>query len=254
MFKKLVGFIIAMIALIAIILHPSHSFAEGTDISLVDLEPYDESSYVYTDEWSDDEPFTHINGSIVTKGIGLTTYSGGGGTTYASYKIKDMGFRTFSAELSLDSNYVIGDYGKSAIGFYADDVLLYEKQLNKSSGIIPVNVQLPENITNFHIILKEINGGKGTHRVVLSNPYFSTNGQYLNNDQELPLSPLTIGDSDFSSYYYMKEWYSSVFQDIKGNLVTDGFGLTSYSNSGGTPMQHSILIAWALIVSKRNYH
>lgn len=234
MSKKLVRFIIAIIALITIILHPSPSFADNSEISLLDLKPYKVSSYVYMNNWAYSQPFIQMDGSILTNGMGLTTYANGGGTSYASYNLKGMGYKTFLTEISLDSNYIVGDYGKAAIGFYADDALLYEKQLDKNSGIIPVNIKLPEKITNFHIILKEMNGGKGTYKVLLSNPTFSTNGQYLNNDHELPISLLTIGASDSSSYYYTNEWSNKVFQDIKGNLVTNGIGLTTNGGSGGT--------------------
>lgn len=230
--KKLIGYITVIVGLvlIAITFHPTNSFAVGGDISLLDIEPADEGGGVYSVN-GDGQPFTDAEGNLVDVGIKLTS---SGGSAYTSYNIKDMEYKTFNTKISLDPEYIYGDFGKTAIGFYADDQLLYEKQLTKNSGIIPVSIKVPENITDFYIIAKQARGAKGTHDVILSDPYFSSKGSYLYNDKVKPISPTTIGSFSDDSYY--KNGWSSgnVFQDVKANLVTDGFGLSTSYNDGGT--------------------
>lgn len=199
--------------------------AEERDISLTDLTPFENSSYFYENKWYSNS-FADVNNNLIVNGLGFTSKSG-----YASYNIHKEGYKSFKASITLDSKQLTGDYGNTAIGFYADDVLLYEKQLSKKSGIVDVNVALPEKAENFYIIVKQTEGAKGTHLVVVANPVFSTSGKYSNTG-ELPVSPLTIGASESSSYVYANKWYNEVFQDINENIITSGIGL--YSSGSGT--------------------
>lgn len=246
---------IAFLILAIFTIQPNKSFAAG-EISLTDLKAYSNSSYYYVNQWDYKSPFEDTNGNLIVSGIGLSTYSNSGGTSYGSYNIKNMSYKTFSTTLSLDSKWTTGDYGQSSIGFYADDVLLYEKQLSKNTQPINVNISLPAKVTNFHIIVKQLKGGKGTQRVILSNPIFSMNGTY-SNKFELPVSLTSIGANKYSGYYTNAWSYNSVFQDIKGNLLTGGIGLgtnvyggTSYTSYNIDKMGYDLFEAKVSLDSK----
>lgn len=238
--KKFLGFFIAVFALLVIVFRPTPSYA-AEDISLLDIKPYQTSSLFYVNKING-EPLTDREGNLIDTGVALTTSSWERNAAFATYNIKEMGYKTFKAKVSLDANRIVGDYGKTAIGIYADDVLLYEKQLTKNSGILPVNVKLPMNTSNFRIVIKQNKGGKGGHNVVLDNPSFSFEGEYKNTDKELPVSPNTIGAISNNIYYgyYVNQWSDNAFQDSKGNLVTDGFGLHSGLYGGSVSASYNI--------------
>ncbi|WP_170289395.1 NPCBM/NEW2 domain-containing protein [Metabacillus lacus] len=229
--RKLVFLFLFFLLITGTILSPKHSFAAPAEISLTEIKAYDYSGYFYVNQWSDTEgSLTDVNGRILERGLGLFKSYSDGGTASASYNIDSMGYKTFKTGLTLDSKWITGDFGKTAVAFYSDDILLYEKQLSKTDGILDIELKLPSKIKNFHIIVKQISGAKGTQRVVLKNPLFSTSGTHSPN--ESAVHPSTIGSSD-NSGYYENQWDSyRVFQEINGNIVTGGVGLTT--NRGGT--------------------
>ncbi|MFB4325687.1 NPCBM/NEW2 domain-containing protein, partial [Priestia sp. BR_2] len=191
---------------------------------LSSLSPDSDDSF-YTSYWND-EKFTDVHGKTVNDGVGLHDDS-----AYATYNVAGKGYSSFQGKVTLDSRYVNGDYGKSVVGFYADDRLLYEKPLAKSSGVVSVNVKLPKNIKDFSIVVKEKSGSKGQHFIVVQDGQFIKGGSYLSVPYSSYSSLVTIGDSS-SERYHSTDSYNDL-QDINGNLITNGFSLDTSYNTGG---------------------
>ncbi|MCK1999867.1 NPCBM/NEW2 domain-containing protein [[Brevibacterium] frigoritolerans] len=225
---KVIGILVAFLLLASTVLPSKGVFAATQDDLLSDLEPTDTQGSYYVNDW-DNDPFTAMNGKVITKGIGLDT--NGRGTASATYKIDSEGYKTFRTTLSLESKWVTGDFGKTAVAFYSDDVKLYEKQLSKTDGVINVEIKLPAKTKNFVAVVKQLKGAKGTHGVILGNALFSKNGTYAPTP-DLSVSPATVGANDTRGSYYESDWDDEPFRDIKNNLVTNGLGL--YKSSGGT--------------------
>lgn len=223
--KMIVSFI-AFVFMLMMGLPSKQTFA-NSDILLTELKPSDYSGYFYTDKWDYYTNFTDVFGNIQDTGIGLYAYNG---QSFAVYNIDQMGFKSFQAKVTLDSQWLVGDYGKSAISFYADDLLLYEKQIPKNQ-VLDVNLKLPEKVKNFYIKVSQLKGAKGVQKVVIANGKFSSAGEYLNTS-ETTTSLQTIGAIDRSSYYYHDDWSNLPFQDINDNIITEGIGLYDYN--GGT--------------------
>lgn len=204
-----------------------NSASANTDVWLHDLKPSDTSYYFYENRWSSNSNFTDVHGNLLASGIGMYTSSGGG--AYATYNIDSMGYTNFQAKITLDSQWIVGDYGKSAIGIFADDLLLYEQQLPKNK-VLDVNVKLPKTTKNLRIIVKQLEGAKGTQGVIINDGKFSPSGDYLN-VSDVTTSLNTIGAKENSYYYYIGNWGSSSFQDIEGNVIPYGLGM--YTSGGG---------------------
>ncbi|MFY2249317.1 NPCBM/NEW2 domain-containing protein [Priestia megaterium] len=203
---------------------PSEVSAATSSVRLSPLSPDSDHSF-YTSYWND-EKFTDVYGKKVNDGVGFHDDS-----AYATYNVAGKGYSSFQGKVTLDSRYVNGDYGKSVIGFYADDRLLYEKPLSKSSGVVNVNVKLPKNAKDFSIIVKEKSGSKGQHFVVVQDGIFTKDGSYLSISDSSYSSLLTVGVSKSSNYNDTDSYYD--FQDINGNLITKGFSLSLPSYQDG---------------------
>ncbi|MGE7122512.1 NPCBM/NEW2 domain-containing protein [Peribacillus sp. NPDC046944] len=186
--------------------------AAETDVLLTSLVgTY--GSDVYKNSWNSSS-FTDIKGNPIINGLGF------GDSATASYNIKNEGYKTFRATLSLDSKWINGDYGKSAIGIYADDVLIYEYQLSKTKTV-DVKISLPEKATKLKIVTEQLDGSKGTQGIIVANPTLSFSGTY-SSTKDLSVSPRTIGAS---SYQGIDGNY--VYTDINENIVTDGIRFKS---------------------------
>ncbi|MFP7156279.1 NPCBM/NEW2 domain-containing protein [Priestia aryabhattai] len=203
---------------------PSEASAATSSVRLSSLSPDSDHSF-YTSYWND-EKFTDVYGKTVNDGVGLHDDS-----AYATYNVAGKGYSSFQGKVTLDSRYVNGDYGKSVVGFYADDRLLYEKPLAKSSGVVSVNVKLPKNIKDFSIVVKEKNGSKGQHFIVVQDGQFIKGGSYLSVPYSSYSSLVTIGDSRSERYNSTDSYHD--LEDINGNLITNGFSLDTSYNTGG---------------------
>jgi len=203
--------------------------AEEQDTSyLNELKASNYSGSLYFDKWYS-ESFQDINGEIVTNGVGQYT---SGGTAVAVFNIAEMGYTKFAANLSLDSKYVKGDFGKTAAAVYVDDRLLYEKQLSPNLPIQSVELKLPENAKNLVLVIKQLKGAKGTHTVVWANARLTNDGAAAKvSDNMTQLA--SIGAKERGGSYYVDQWYNEPFQDVAGNLITSGIG--QYT-SGGTAL------------------
>ncbi|PFL70503.1 hypothetical protein COJ36_02810 [Priestia megaterium] len=229
MIKQVLKTMIAIIVLFSVAAYgnflPSKASAATSSIRLSSLSPDSDDGF-YTSYWSDDEKFTDVFGKKVNDGVGLYDDS-----AYATYNVSGKGYSSFEGKVTIDSRFVNGDFGKSVIGFYADDRLLYEKPLSKSSGVINVNVKLPKNTKDFSIIVKEKDGSKGQHLIVVQDGKFIKGGAYLSVPDSSYSSLVTVGDADSSSYLDTNSYHD--LQDINGNLITKGFALsTNYYDSG----------------------
>lgn len=216
---------------------PGHHAKAEAETSLVDIGADDYEGTMRYKEWDDHKPFMDANGNLVDKGIGFYSSNSYGGTAWASYNIQNMGYTNFKTGLTLDSQWLVGDYGVTAVGFYADDVLLYEKQLSKKDGLLKLNISLPKQVKNFYIVVKQVRGARGVQNVVLANPVFSGSGTY-STAGDLPVSLRTIGTFNTEGYYYPNEWSGDnpAFQNIAGDLVTDGIGFSTPGSYGGTSL------------------
>lgn len=203
---------------------PSEASAATSSVRLSSLSPDSDDGF-HTSYWND-EKFTDVYGKTVNDGVGFHDDS-----AYATYNVAGKGYSSFQGKVTLDSRYVNGDYGKSVIGFYADDRLLYEKPLSKSSGVVNVNVKLPKNAKDFSIIVKEKSGSKGQQFVVVQDGIFTKDGSYLSISDSSYSSLLTVGVSNSSNYNDTDSYYD--FQDINGNLITKGFSLSLPSYQDG---------------------
>lgn len=203
---------------------PSEASAATSSVRLSSLSPDSDHSF-YTSYWND-EKFTDVYGKTVNDGVGLHDDS-----AYATYNVAGKGYSSFQGKVTLDSRYVNGDYGKSVVGFYADDRLLYEKPLAKSSGVVSVNVKLPKNIKDFSIVVKEKSGSKGQHFIVVQDGQFIKGGSYLSVPYSSYSSLVTIGDSRSERYNSTDSYHD--LEDINGNLITNGFSLDTSYNTGG---------------------
>ncbi|UYV54085.1 NPCBM/NEW2 domain-containing protein [Priestia megaterium] len=203
---------------------PSEASAATSSVRLSSLSPDSDRSF-YTSYWND-EKFTDVYGKTVNDGVGLHDDS-----AYATYNVAGKGYSSFQGKVTLDSRYVNGDYGKSVVGFYADDRLLYEKPLAKSSGVVSVNVKLPKNIKDFSIVVKEKSGSKGQHFIVVQDGQFIKGGSYLSVPYSSYSSLVTIGDSRSERYNSTDSYHD--LEDINGNLITNGFSLDTSYNTGG---------------------
>ncbi|MBI0578002.1 NPCBM/NEW2 domain-containing protein [Neobacillus cucumis] len=189
------------------------------------------------------DPFQDINRNVVTTGMELYN---GYGTASAQFNIDQLGYNVFETRLSLDSNYTIGDYGKTAVGIYADDYKLYEKQLTKETPVQTIKLKLPKNTKNLYLITKQIKGARGEQRVVFMNPVIKKTSDAL---LVVPRNAnvTTVGATDYKSEYGIGEWYwywqqGNAFQDVNGNLVTSGIGLKgdgAYANYDITGMNYN---------------
>ena len=81
-----------------------------------------------------------------------------------------MGFNRFETKLSLDARYSVGDYGRSKVGIYADDYLLYEKELTPKTAVQTVKLNIPKGTKNLRVVAKQIHGAKGTQGIIFINP------------------------------------------------------------------------------------
>ncbi|KRF53044.1 hypothetical protein ASG98_21330 [Bacillus sp. Soil531] len=226
--KQVLKTMIAVIVLFSVAAYsnflPIKASAASSSVRLSSLSPDSDDSF-YTSYWND-EKFTDVYGKTVNDGVGLHDDS-----AYATYNVAGKGYSSFQGKVTLDSRYVNGDYGKSVVGFYADDRLLYEKPLSKSSGVVSVNVKLPKNVKYFSIIVKEKSGSKGQHFIVVQDGKFIKGGAYLSVPDSSYNSLVTVGDADSSSYLDTDSYHD--LQDINGNLITKGFALsTNYYDSG----------------------
>ncbi|KRE10458.1 hypothetical protein ASE46_02520 [Bacillus sp. Root239] len=228
MIKQVLKTMIAVIVLFSVAAYsnflPIKASAATSSVRLSSLSPDSERGF-YTSYWSN-EKFTDVYGNTVNDGLGFYD-----GAPYASYDVAGKGYSSFQGKVTLDSRDVNGDYGKSIVGFYADDQLLYEKPLSKSSGVANVDIKLPKNTKNFFIILKEDSGSKGKHFIVIQDGKFVKGGSYLSIPYSSYSSLVTIGDSS-SERYQSTDSYNNI-QDINGNLITKGFSLDTSGNVGG---------------------
>ncbi|PGN66487.1 hypothetical protein CN978_11185 [Priestia megaterium] len=228
MIKQVLKTMIAVIVLFSVAAYsnflPIKASTATSSVRLSSLSPDSDDSF-YTSYWND-EKFTDVYGKTVNDGVGLHDDS-----AYATYNVAGKGYSSFQGKVTLDSRYVNGDYGKSVIGFYADDRLLYEKPLAKSSGVASVNVKLPKNIKDFSIVVKEKSGSKGQHFIVVQDGQFIKGGSYLSVPYSSYSSLVTIGDSS-SERYHSTDSYNDL-EDINGNLITNGFSLDTSYNTGG---------------------
>ncbi|MDG0060832.1 MULTISPECIES: NPCBM/NEW2 domain-containing protein [Priestia] len=204
---------------------PSEASAATSSVRLSSLSSDSEEDF-YTSYWYDDEKFTDVYGKTVNDGLGFY-----GDSPYATYNVSGKGYSSFQGKVTLDSRYVNGDYGKSVVGFYVDDHLLYEKPLSKNSGVVNVNVKLPKNIKHFSIVVKEKGGSKGHHFVVVQDGQFIKGGSYLSVPYSSYSSLVTIGNSSSQRYYSTDEYHD--LEDINGNLITNGFSLDTPGDYGG---------------------
>lgn len=228
MIKQVLKTMIAVIVLFSVAAYsnflPSKVSEATSSVRLSSLSPDSDDGF-YTYYWND-EKFTDVYGKTVNDGVGFHDDS-----AYATYNVAGKGYSSFQGKVTLDSRYVNGDYGKSVIGFYADDRLLYEEPLSKSSGVVNVNVKLPKNAKDFSIIMKEKSGSKGQHFVVVQDGIFTKDGSYLSISDSSYSSLLTVGVSKSSNYNDTDSYYD--FQDINGNLITKGFSLSLPSYQDG---------------------
>ncbi|MEH7583489.1 NPCBM/NEW2 domain-containing protein [Priestia megaterium] len=228
MIKQTLKTMIAVIVLFSVAAYgnflPSKVSAATSSVRLSSLSPDSDHSF-YTSYWND-EKFTDVYGKTVNDGVGLHDDS-----AYATYNVAGKGYSSFQGKVTLDSRYANGDYGKSVVGFYADDRLLYEKPLAKSSGVVSVNVKLPKNTKDFSIVVKEKSGSKGQHFIVVQDGQFIKGGSYLSVPYSSYSSLVTIGDSR-SERYNSTDSYNDL-EDINGNLITNGFSLDTSYNTGG---------------------
>ncbi|MBX9987799.1 NPCBM/NEW2 domain-containing protein [Priestia aryabhattai] len=226
--KQILKTMIAVILLFSVVVYgnflPSKVSAATSSVRLSSLSPDSDDGF-HTYYWND-EKFTDVYGKTVNDGVGFHDDS-----AYAIYNVAGKGYSSFQGKVTLDSRHVNGDYGKSVIGFYADDRLLYEKPLSKSSGVVNVNVKLPKNTKDFSIIVKEKSGSKGQHFVVVQDGIFTKDGSYLSISDSSYSSLLTVGVSKSSNYNDTDSYYD--FQDINGNLITKGFSLSLPSYQDG---------------------
>ncbi|RCX29149.1 NPCBM/NEW2 domain-containing protein [Bacillus sp. AG236] len=203
---------------------PSKASAATSSVRLSSLSSDSEEGF-YTSYWSTGEKFTDVYGKTVNDGIGFY-----GDSPYVTYNVSGKGYSSFQGKVTLDSRYVNGDYGKSVVGFYADDRLLYEKPLSKSVGVVDVNTKLPKNIKHFSIVVKEKDGSKGQHFVVVQDGQFIKGGSYLSVPYSSYSSLVTIGDSSSQGYYASS--YNAL-EDINDTLITNGFSLNTPDYEGG---------------------
>ncbi|MGI1799536.1 NPCBM/NEW2 domain-containing protein [Priestia sp. TRN 1309] len=226
--KQVLKTMIAFIVLFSVAAYgnflPSKVSAATSSVRLSSLSPDSDHSF-YTSYWND-EKFTDVYGKTVNDGVGLHDDS-----AYSTYNVAGKGYSSFQGKVTLDSRYANGDYGKSVVGFYADDRLLYEKPLAKSSGVVSVNVKLPKNTKGFSIVVKEKSGSKGQHFIVVQDGQFIKGGSYLSVPYSSYSSLVTIGDSRSERYNSTDSYHD--LEDINGNLITNGFSLDTSYNTGG---------------------
>lgn len=177
------------------------------------------TSYYYADTLNSSTGFKDINGNLITDGIAFSRSDGGG--DYATFDIKDAGYTQFETKLSLDADYVKGNYGRTIVGIYADDYLLYEKELTSQTDVQTVKTNIPKGTTQLTLVTRQLGGSKGVHRVVFINPFFKAVGIPIT--VPYTISPMTVtGDSS----YYFKEGSlystseSTIPQYSNGSLAT----------------------------------
>jgi hypothetical protein len=125
--------------MLTFIIAPKESSA-ATVTYLDQMEPVKYSGSIYKNKWYYNQPFEDINGNIIDRGIGFSRdyyYK-----AYATYNIDSMGYTTFDTRITLDIKNTVGDFGKTAVGIYADDHLLYESQVTVSKSLY-VYLDLP---------------------------------------------------------------------------------------------------------------
>jgi hypothetical protein len=197
------------------------------DISLLDLVYESSSDYVYENTWGESN-FQDVKGNAIAEGLGLATNVYNGGSTRIDYNLESFNYKTLKTKISLDSKWLNG-YGKTAIGIYANDVMLYEKQLKATDGILNVELKLPENTKSLYIIVNQIAGDKGTQGVILINPSLSVEGSYAASVNSARLESLEISTSGGFFNFYSK---GEPLQDGKGNIVTNGIAMDAGGDDG----------------------
>lgn len=180
----------------------------------------------YVNQWSDGA-FQDIKGNLVTDGFGMSSGLYGGSVS-ASYNIDQMGFNRFETKLSLDATWMLGDYGRSTVGIYADDYLLYEKELTAKTPVQTVKLNIPKGTKNLRIVGKQIKGARGAQRIVFIHPLLIKTKDRLVTVPKT-VSAKTVGASEYSSYYY-----TSLFRYSNNKIAIDGVGISTYSSLGGT--------------------
>ncbi|WP_066070616.1 hypothetical protein [Neobacillus soli] len=224
--------LVSFAAMFTFIIAPKESHA-ATVTYLDEMEPLQYEGSIYKNKWYW-ESFEDLNGKIIDRGIGFSRdyyYK-----TYATYNIDNMGFTTFDTRITLDKKNSVGDYGKTAVGIFADDHLLYESQLSVGNGSLNVHLDLPANTKNLKIIARQLSGAKGEHLVILDNARLSTGGVVKSLGEEASLN--TIGGNVISGDYYSGQWYQVPFQDMTGKIATEGVGL--YRGDGTAKVQYNI--------------
>ncbi|MED4139326.1 NPCBM/NEW2 domain-containing protein [Priestia megaterium] len=187
------------------------------DSALTVNASYKSSNYSDTNNSSTD--FKDINGNLITEGIAFLRSYGGG--EYATFDIKDASYTKFETKLSLDADYIKGNYGRTIVGIYADDYLLYEKELTSKTSVQTVKTNIPKGTNQLTLVVKQLGGSKGVHRVVFINPVFKAIGTPIT--VPYTISPMTVtgeSSSSFNSGSIYSTSESSIPQYSNGSLAT----------------------------------
>ncbi|AYE52426.1 hypothetical protein OEA_22610 [Priestia megaterium NCT-2] len=183
----------------------------------------DPKSSYYSDTEESPTGFKDINGNLITKGISFLRPYGTGGGEYATFDIKDAGYTQFETKLSLDADYIKGDYGRTIVGIYADDYLLYEKELTPKTSVQTVKTNVPKGTNQLTLVTKQLGGSKGVHGVIFIDPVFKTVGTPIT--VPYTISPMTVTGNS-SSYFQEGGIYntdeSSIPQYSNRSLATTG--------------------------------
>ncbi|MEW4230249.1 NPCBM/NEW2 domain-containing protein [Priestia megaterium] len=177
------------------------------------------NSAFYNDTTNSPIGFKDINGNLITKAIVFSRSYGGG--DYATFDIKDAGYTQFETKLSLDSEYIKGNYGRTIVSIYADDYLLYEKELTSKTSVQTVQTNIPKGTNQLTLVTKQLGGSKGAYRVVFINPVFKAVGFPVT--VPYTISPMTL-TGEVSGYFQEGNIYSEreslIPQYSNGSLAT----------------------------------
>lgn len=168
-------------------------------------------------------PFEDNAGIQYLKGIGVAS---GYYRFELEYNLKNYNFDTFEASIGIQK--ALGDYGKTTIHIFADNVEIYKKAFIFSTPTDDVSLKLPENIEKLELVITNIAGAKGTNDVFFGDARVSTKGQPSPSQPKVyTLDDIGAYQLTNSGYYRQDRFNNSPFVDNDGNAYGSGIGIAS---------------------------
>ena len=147
---------------------PQASKFNGVALSTIGQADYSKSD-VHSGAWNS-SAFQMSDGNVITTGYGFYPYYSSTNKMFSKFYIGDYNYDTLKTAVSLDTKWKIGDLGASTLSIFADDALIYSKQLNNKSGMEDILITIPSGTNYLKFQVDMAKGKDGNHGVIIKDP------------------------------------------------------------------------------------